>query len=272
MLQSRGLQDMAERLEKHRIAMEERPTEVNVSRFSRLEERYRNAGGYSGEAEARRIVAGLGLPPDRLDLPVPALSGGERRRLELGRILFAGSDVLLLDEPTNHLDSDAKHWLMRFLAGYKGALIVVSHDLALLDAAITRILHLDRDGLVQYRGTYSEYRKARKEDELRLARIVRTAANRDPAAANARGLDAGADGQAGEEGEDARHARRAPGVGGGAGADARAGGPLPVPGAPAQRQARARRRGAHEGLRRAPGLRGRRPSTSAAGSGCSSWG
>jgi ATPase subunit of ABC transporter with duplicated ATPase domains len=171
-LQARGLQDMAERLEKHRLSMRERPTEANVRRFARLEERYRAAGGYAGEAEARRISVGLGLPQDRLDLPVRALSGGERRRLELARILFGGSDVLLLDEPTNHLDADAKRWLMRFLAAHKGALMVVSHDLALLDAAITRILHLDREGVVQYRGTYSEYREARAQDEARRSRLA----------------------------------------------------------------------------------------------------
>ncbi len=171
-LEARGLQDMAVRLEKHRLAMQERPSEDHVARFARLEERYRAAGGYSGEAEARRIAAGLGLAQDRLDLPVPALSGGERRRLELARILFAGSDVLLLDEPTNHLDSDAKHWLMRFLASTKGALMVVSHDLALLDSSITRILHLDDDGFVLYRGTYSEYREARRQDEERLTALA----------------------------------------------------------------------------------------------------
>jgi ATPase subunit of ABC transporter with duplicated ATPase domains len=171
-LEARGLQEMAERLEKFRLAVEERPSEPNIARFTRLEERYRAAGGYSGEAEARRIAAGLGLPDDRLDLPVRALSGGERRRLELARILFSGSDLLLLDEPTNHLDSDAKHWLMRFLAAYRGALVVVSHDLALLDGAITRILHLDRDGVVQYRGTYSEYRAARRADETRLGALA----------------------------------------------------------------------------------------------------
>ncbi len=65
----------------------------------------------------------------------------------------------MLDEPTNHLDADAKHWLMKFLASYRGALIVVSHDIELLDASITRILHLDRDGVVEYRGTYSQYRE-----------------------------------------------------------------------------------------------------------------
>jgi ATPase subunit of ABC transporter with duplicated ATPase domains len=171
-LEGRQLQEMALRLEKFRLAMEEHPTERNVTRFTRLEERYRAAGGYSGEAEVRRIASGLGLPQDRLDLPVPALSGGERRRLELTRILFAGSDALLLDEPTNHLDSDAKAWLMRFLASYKGALMVVSHDLALLDASITRILHLDRDGIVTYRGTYSQYREARRQDEQRLASLA----------------------------------------------------------------------------------------------------
>ena len=171
-LEARGLEEMAKRLEKFRLAMEERPSETNVGRFTRLEERYRAAGGYSGEAEVRRIAAGLGLPDDRLGLPVRALSGGERRRLELTRILFSGSDLLLLDEPTNHLDSDAKVWLMRFLAAYRGALVVVSHDLGLLDAAITRILHLDRDGLVQYRGTYGEYRAARRADEARLGALA----------------------------------------------------------------------------------------------------
>jgi ATPase subunit of ABC transporter with duplicated ATPase domains len=80
--------------------------------------------------------------------------------------------VLLLDEPTNHLDSDAKLWLMRFLAAYKGALMVVSHDLALLDRSITRIVHLDDDGVVAYRGTYSRYREARRLDEARLAALA----------------------------------------------------------------------------------------------------
>ncbi len=171
-LQARGLQDLATRMEKARLAMQEQPGERNVVRFTRLEERYRSAGGYSGEAEARRIAAGLGLAQDRLGMLVPALSGGERRRLELARILFGGSDVVLLDEPTNHLDSDAKLWLMRFLAAYKGALMVVSHDIALLDASITRILHLDRDGVVMYRGTYSQYREARRQDEVRLSALA----------------------------------------------------------------------------------------------------
>jgi ATPase subunit of ABC transporter with duplicated ATPase domains len=171
-LGARGLVDLSRATEKARIALEESHTDRNVSRFARLEEEYRDLGGYQAESEARTITAGLGLAQDRLSLPVRALSGGERRRLELARILFGGSDLLLLDEPTNHLDADAKQWLMRFLAGYRGALLVVSHDIALLDAAITRILHLDGDDVVEYRGTYSQYRTARAADEKRLAGLA----------------------------------------------------------------------------------------------------
>ena len=172
LLAARGLIELQRSVEKARLLLEELASEEHVARFARLQDDYERVGGYRGEAEARAIVAGLGLAQDRLHLPVGALSGGERRRLELARILFGGSDLLLLDEPTNHLDADAKGWLMRFLSGYRGALLVVSHDIALLDASITRILHLDRDGVVEYRGTYTAYREARAADEVRLAALA----------------------------------------------------------------------------------------------------
>jgi ATPase subunit of ABC transporter with duplicated ATPase domains len=171
-LAARDLVEMARRVEKARIALEESHDDRNVARFARAEEAYRDTGGYQAESEARTITAGLGLANDRLALPVGALSGGERRRLELARILFGGSDLLMLDEPTNHLDADAKFWLMKFLAFYKGALMVVSHDIGLLDTSITRILHLDRDGVVEYKGTYSQYREARRQDEERLTALA----------------------------------------------------------------------------------------------------
>lgn len=175
-LSGRGIDEEITRIEKLRIAMEESPTDENVSRFSRAEERFRLGGGYSAESEARALAAGLGIGEDRIELPIGVLSGGERRRVELARILFAGSDVLCLDEPTNHLDVDAKAWLMGFLRQYRGALLVISHDLDLLDEAITRVLHLDRPGeastgqIVEYRGTYSQYVAARAEDERRLTK------------------------------------------------------------------------------------------------------
>jgi ATPase subunit of ABC transporter with duplicated ATPase domains len=172
LLSARGLVDLQRRLERAREALESEPTDRNVARFGRLHDDYEQIGGYRSEAEARAIVDGLGLAQDRLALPITALSGGERRRLELARILFGGSDLLLLDEPTNHLDVDAKSWLMRFLASYRGAVLVVSHDIALLDASITRVLHLGPEGVTEYRGTYSAYRAARVKDEERLRTLA----------------------------------------------------------------------------------------------------
>ena len=177
-LSGRGLDEAMARIEKLRVAMDADPSDRNIARYSKAEEQFGFDGGYAAESEVRRLAAGIGLPDDRLDLPLGSLSGGERRRVELVRILFAGSDVLLLDEPTNHLDSDAKEWMLQFLRGYRGALLVISHDLDLLDEAITRVLHLDRGGheetgtMVEYKGTYSQYQAQRARDEERLAKVA----------------------------------------------------------------------------------------------------
>jgi ATPase subunit of ABC transporter with duplicated ATPase domains len=177
-LSGRGFDEAATRIEKLRLQMEEDPSERAVARFSRAEEEFRLEGGYGADSDVKRIAAGLGLGAERLELPLGSLSGGQRRRVEIARILFAGSDVLLLDEPTNHLDSDAKEWLLGFMRSYRGALLVISHDLDLLDEAITRVLHLDRRGddavgtLDEYKGTYSQYVAARARDEERLAKAA----------------------------------------------------------------------------------------------------
>jgi ATPase subunit of ABC transporter with duplicated ATPase domains len=172
-LSGRGLDRAAEQLVELHRKLEHDHSPATIQRYSEAEERYRHAGGYSGESDARKIASGLGLRLDRVDLPLSVLSGGERRRVELARVLFAGPDLLLLDEPTNHLDTDAKSWLMDFLRSWGGAVIVVSHDLGLLDSAITRVLHLDSGRLIEYRGTYSQYQAARKREEKRLASLAR---------------------------------------------------------------------------------------------------
>jgi len=171
-LSGRGLDRAAARLEELHKSLDKDPSLANVERFSDAEEKYRLDGGYSGESDARRIATGLGLKPDRVDLALGVLSGGERRRVELARVLFAEADLLLLDEPTNHLDSDAKSWLMDFLRNNRGSVIVVSHDLILLDEAITRVLHLDAGKMVEYRGTYSQYQQARRLEEKRQASLA----------------------------------------------------------------------------------------------------
>jgi ATPase subunit of ABC transporter with duplicated ATPase domains len=177
-LSGRGLDELQDRLERRRLAMADEPTSRNIERFGVAQDAFEAAGGYAAEAEIRKLAAGVGLRTDRLDVPLGALSGGERRRVELVRILFGGSDLLLLDEPTNHLDADARAWLLGFLRSYRGALLVVSHDLDLLDDAITRVVHIDRDAedatgaLVEYRGTYSQYLAARERDEERNEAIA----------------------------------------------------------------------------------------------------
>jgi ATPase subunit of ABC transporter with duplicated ATPase domains len=177
-LSGRGLDEAANNLEKLRLVLEEDPSEKNIERFTKAQERFEMDGGYAAESEVRKLVAGLGLRDDRLDMTLGALSGGERRRLELARILFGGSDLLLLDEPTNHLDADARDWLLNYMRQYRGALLVISHDLDLLDEAITRVIHLDRENeeatgqIVEYKGTYSQYLTARGRDEERMSKLA----------------------------------------------------------------------------------------------------
>lgn len=177
-LSGRGFDEAALKMEHLRRQMEDDPSDQNIARYTRAEERFAFEGGYAAESEVRSLAAGLGVSEGRLDLEVGMLSGGERRRVELARILYAGSDVLLLDEPTNHIDADAKEWLLRFMRNYTGALVVISHDLDLLDSEITRVLHLDRAGhdetgtMVEYRGTYTKYLASRERDEIRQAKVA----------------------------------------------------------------------------------------------------
>jgi ATPase subunit of ABC transporter with duplicated ATPase domains len=170
---ARGLDEASAHMTKTLARVESNPSMGNVQSYTDAEEAFRSAGGYVAEAEIRRIIDGLGLPADRVTRPLATLSGGERRRVELARTLFAGAETLLLDEPSNHLDADAKTWLMGFLRSYRGAVVVVSHDLHLLDTAITRVLHLESASLDSYKGTYSQYLISREADALRRERMAR---------------------------------------------------------------------------------------------------
>ncbi|MET9870389.1 ABC-F family ATP-binding cassette domain-containing protein, partial [Streptomyces sp. NPDC006386] len=138
------------------------------------------------EAEAARVAAGLGLPAELADRPLGALSGGQRRRVELARILFAGHGTLLLDEPTNHLDAASIAWLRTFLTSHQGGLVMISHDTSLLAATVNRVFHLDpgRAALDIHNTGWDTYLERRDADERRRTR-ERANAERKAAALHA---------------------------------------------------------------------------------------
>ena len=148
-----------------------------VRRYGALEDQFAALGGYAAEAEAARICANLGLPDRALAQTIGTLSGGQRRRIELARILFRdagenGGGILLLDEPTNHLDADSITWLRGFLANHKGGLIVISHDGALLESVVNKVWFLDatRSVVDVYNLGWKAYLEARETDERRRRR------------------------------------------------------------------------------------------------------
>ena len=164
-LSGRGLDVLDDALDKARQQMAKDPSTENIELFADLQEQFRANGGYEAESVMARLADGLGLRQELLLDDIESLSGGQRRRLDLVRILFQAPDLMLLDEPTNHLDLPAKRWLMDELERFGGALLVISHDLKLLDRSITKVLHLADGRLHEYKGTYSSYRTQLEADQ-----------------------------------------------------------------------------------------------------------
>ncbi|VDR32040.1 Uncharacterized ABC transporter ATP-binding protein YheS [Arthrobacter agilis] len=132
-----------------------------MARYDRIEAAFLAGGGYAAEAEAAAISSNLALPERILNQPLKTLSGGQRRRVELARILFSGAETMLLDEPTNHLDADSITWLRDFLKNHQGGLIVISHDVELLEATVNKVFQLDAN-----RGTIDIYNMGWKRFQL----------------------------------------------------------------------------------------------------------
>jgi ATP-binding cassette subfamily F protein 3 len=123
-------------------------------------------GGYNYEYRIRRVLSGLGFAEDEFEKPVRVLSGGQRTRLAIGKVLLASGEVILLDEPTNHLDIEATEWLEAYLQEFSGAVLVASHDRWFLDAWATRIVEFERKRLFSYPGNFSAYERQRAERDL----------------------------------------------------------------------------------------------------------
>lgn len=174
-LSARGLDEVVRRMRSLEIEMastDEVVRDKAMRKYTNAEAEFQSAGGYAAESEAASLAASVGLTPKVLEQTLGTLSGGQRRRIELARILFSDAQTLLLDEPTNHLDADSIMWLRGFLANHQGGLIVISHDVELLEATVNRVFHLDanRQTLDIYNVGWKAYLTAREDDERRRKR------------------------------------------------------------------------------------------------------
>ena len=135
--------------------------------YTRLTDRFEEEDGYAWRSRLQGVLTGLGFTSAQYEQTVASLSGGERTRLKLGKLLLAKTDLLLLDEPTNHLDLNSMQWLEDYLRAYKGAVVVVSHDRYFLDAVCNSIAELSFGRIEQYEGNYTRYLKLREEVMVR---------------------------------------------------------------------------------------------------------
>lgn len=149
-----------------------------LDEYGHAQDRFERLGGYELESRARAILCGLGFPVGDLDKPAEDFSGGWQMRISLSKLLLRHPDLLLLDEPTNHLDLESVKWLEQFLAGYDGAVLLVSHDRAFMDACVSHVAALENRRLTTYTGNYSSYLRQR-EDNLEQLRAKRAAQERE---------------------------------------------------------------------------------------------
>ena len=164
----------------HQISQTEPGAELDqlLERYGAAQDRFERLGGYELEARARQILAGLGFPVEDFDKPACDFSGGWQMRIALSKLLLRHPDLLLLDEPTNHLDLESVKWLEQFLASYDGAVLLVSHDRAFMDACVSHVAAVENRRLTTYAGNYSSYLKQR-EDNLEQMRAKRAAQERE---------------------------------------------------------------------------------------------
>lgn len=135
-----------------------------MSSYANLSDEFQSLNGYGFKSEVKGVLRGLGFAEEQLSSPISSLSGGQKARVALGKILLENPQILLLDEPTNHLDIEAINWLEKYIKDYKGTIILISHDRYFLDNTVSRIFHLESGKLNTYNGNYTQFVKKRKKD------------------------------------------------------------------------------------------------------------
>jgi ATPase subunit of ABC transporter with duplicated ATPase domains len=157
-----------------------------LNRYDYLSNEFQRAGGYDTQVQINKVCNGLGISPEMRAQAFEMLSGGEKTRVNLGRLILEDTDILLLDEPTNHLDLHAVEWLEEYLSGFKGTVLAISHDRYFLDKVVRRVIEIDRGKAVFYSGNYSFYvaekerryqeqLKEYKKEQAKIAQLTATA-------------------------------------------------------------------------------------------------
>ncbi len=161
-----SLREMEKRLDQYQEQMKTDHSEELIEKYTALNERYMSEGGLTYKGIAESTLIGLGISKTELNLPLKALSGGQRTRVLLARLILENPDILLLDEPTNHLDIEAIEWLENFLLTYKGTVLAISHDRYFLDKFTNKTLEIQNHGLKSYKGNYTAFMAKKAEDRM----------------------------------------------------------------------------------------------------------
>ena len=143
--------------------MDEKQYQKLLSDYSNLQAEFEKSNGYGYESSIKGVLAGLGFKPEEYNQPIKQLSGGQKTRVALGKILLEKPDILLLDEPTNHLDLEATQWLEGYLSDYQGTILMISHDRYFLDKLCDYILEIENTRARLFTGNYSEYKRRKEE-------------------------------------------------------------------------------------------------------------